>query len=773
MFLRYILIFCLLFLYIYSSAQEERRDIKYTLSLPNKDELPDAKEYILNAIENYNQNKYTNQPVHNYEFYRKTSVDIVVHKDSVGSQIDRVRNSNDLISKYLIRPFGFCFEHVKPNPDSDMKSVTILLFEDHKSVFTNKLQSKKPRIIQTSTDNGIFQVLGHKNIQSFLDEAFGDIDLFKYNSNVMLLSFKGPLNEANTEIYTYKFTGQKKIIGEEECVEIVFYSKHMQENAFSGYLYITPGDNPRLVEAEFMFNNPENTNFLRKVAIRHRFGEKENLIIPVEKENTLQIGSDNKGTIVASRKDLYFNYSFKPVSAEQKTGRSQSRDSRKNDPSFWEQIRPIPLTASQIQLDSLKLAADEDKSFRRLESMIRLVLSGSISIADEKADIGPLTHFISHNDMEGLRLRVGGNTTINLSNHFQLGGYAAYGTKDQTLKYQANIAYSLLPKSKYLWEYPKKVISFAYASDLNIPGQDVLLMNRDHFAQSFAHTPTDNMSHQQVALLAFESENSHNFTYKIAGKFTYDRPMGVVKYIQVRNDNDTTVINHITSSELQVSVRYAPGEKFFQRKERRTAIRRASFEFDFTHRIGIKRIFDSDNSYQVSNFNIFKRFSFDKNIGQIDTYFSGGKIWGQVPFPLLFIPEGNQSYVFSHNAYNCMNFYEFVTDRFVSTSINTTLNWTPIRLFLENDKMKICLGAKMIYGPLSERNNPETHPELFMFNNGIRALGNVPYAEASIGIANIFKVLRVDYARRLTYTSDIYGEDITKGTILFSGSFSF
>ncbi|PXV58946.1 hypothetical protein CLV62_14022 [Dysgonomonas alginatilytica] len=773
MLLRYFLILCLLLFYTYSSAQEERRDIKYTLSLPNKDSLPDAKDYILNIIENHHQNKYTNQPVYNYEFYRKTSVDIVVHKDSVDSQIERIRNGNDLISKYLIRPFGFCFEHVKPNGDSEMKAATILLFEDHKSVFTNKLQSKNPSIIQTSTDNGIFQVLGHKNILSFLDEAFGDIDLFKYNSNVMLLSFKGPLNKENTEMYSYKLSGHKKLIGKDECIEIVFYSKDMQENAFSGYLYITSDDNPRLVEAEFMFNNPENINFLRKVAFRHKFSEKEAKIIPVEKENILQIGSDNKGTIVASRKDIYFNYSFKPLSAEQKTGRIQSKDNKKNDPVFWEQLRPIPLTASQMQLDTLKLAADRDKSFRRLESMIRLGLSGSLSIADGKADIGPLPHFVSYNDMEGLRVRVGGNTTINLSDRFQLGGYAAYGTKDQDLKYQANLAYSLLPKSKYLWEYPKKVIAFAYASDLNIPGQDVLLMNRDHFAQSFAHTPTDNMSHQQVALLSFESENSHNFTYKIAGKFTYDQPMGVVKYIQVRNNNDTTVINSITSSELQFSVRYAPGEKFFQRKERRTAIRRASIEFDFTHRIGIKRIFDSNHSYQVSNFNIFKRFSFDKNIGQIDTYLSGGKIWGQVSFPLLFIPEGNQSYVFSPTAYNCMNFYEFVTDRFISTSINTTLNWTPIRLFLENDKMKICLGAKMIYGPLSERNNPATHPELFMFNNGIRALGDVPYAEASIGIANIFKVLRIDYARRLTYTSGLDGEDITRGSILFSGSFSF
>lgn len=122
-----------------------------------------------------------------------------------------------------------------------------------------------------------------------------------------------------------------------------------------------------------------------------------------------------------------------------------------------------------------------------------------------------------------------------------------------------------------------------------------------------------------------------------------------------------------------------------------------------------------------------------------------------------------------------MNFYEFATDRFVSGSVNTTFDWSPIRLFNKDNNIKIGIGSKIIYGPLSRANDPTYHSDLFVFNNGITPLGNTPYAEVNIGLSNIFNMLRIDYARRLTYTStdNTEGNPITNGSILFSGSFSF
>lgn len=779
MHLRYLLILCLLLSSLFIEAQEAEKSkqiIKGIQNLSEKDSLPDARDMVLKIIEGYNEHSYKAEPFYYYNLYRKTSVDVVVHKDSVESKVEKIRNRSDLISKLIIRPFDFSLQYARPNGESDEANITVLLFEDYKSVFADNINKKRGEITEGTQNRGIFETIGHKNISSFLDEIFGDISLFKETSNIMLLIFKGPLNKSNINTYTYKLLGQTQIDGQ-TCNTIAFFCKNLKENAFAGNLYISTDENPKLIKAQFTFNNRNSANFLKDILLNQSFSSDDSIIIPTKKESILLLGDDAKRMMVAKRTDIFINYAFEKPDQTLIWKTKQEKNYFRRDSSFWSAVRPIPLTDSQMQIDNLELAADSSKRFKRLEREISLVLSGSYSLGgvNGKVELAPLTHFISYNDMEGLRLRVGGNTTIRFSDQFQLGGYLAYGTKDERLKYQTNLVYSLTPKQKYLWEYPKNVISFTYASDLNIPGQDVLVMNRDHFAQSFSHTPTNNMSLQRVGLLTVESENSHNLSYKIGGKITYDRPMGVVQYMTAVSPTDTIITNNITSSDLIFSVRFAPGERFIQRKEKRTAIRRAAFELDVSYRKGIKGLFGADYGYNVVNFDLFKRFDLTRNIAQIDTYISGGKIWGRVPFPLLFIPEGNQSYVFNSRAYNCMNFYEFATDRFLAGGFNATFDWSPIRLFKKENKIKICVGSKMIYGPLSENNDPDYHSDLFIFNNGIKPLGTTPYAEFNIGLANIFNVLRIDYARRLTYTnsSNAEGNPITNGTLLFSGSFSF
>ncbi len=778
-YLHCLLMLSFLLLCFFGTAQEtsnSKQIVKSIQNLSGRDNLPDARDIVLKMMEQYDKNSYNKNPFYYYNLYRKTSVDVVVHKDSIEAQIFRLRNSSDIISQYLIRPFDFCYEYARPNGESDETNVTILLFEDYKSVYADNLNKKKGEITHASRKDGIFETIGHKNISSFLDEVFGDINLFQKTSNIMLLAFKVPLNKENIDIYSYKLLGQKVIDGN-RCNQIAFYCENIKENAFAGNIYVTVGENPKLVEAQFTFNNRNSAIFLKDILLTHSFGTKESSIIPTKTESILLLGDEKKRMMAVKRTDMFLNYTFDmpPHPLAWKTG--HDKDYFRVDPSYWTTVRPIPLTDAQMQIKHLELAADSSSRFKRLEREISFAMYGSYSLGkvNGKVELAPLTHFISYNDMEGLRLRIGGNSTIKFSDRLQLGGYLAYGTKDTKFKYQTNLIYSLSPKQKFLWEYPKNLISFTYASDLNIPGQDLLVMNRDHFAQSFSHTPTNNMSLQRIGLLTYESENSHNVSYKIGGKITYDKPIGIVTYMAAPTPADTIAVDHIVSSDLIFSVRFAPGERFIQRQEKRTAIRRASFEVNASYRKGIKGLFGADYGYDVVNFDLFKRFDLARNLAQIDTYVAGGKMWGSVPFPLLFIPEGNQSYVFNSKAYNTMNFYEFATDKFVSASIKATINWSPIRLFNKNNKIKMCLGSKMIYGPLSEQNDPTYHPDLFIFNNGIKPLGNTPYTEVNIGLANIFSVLRIDYARRLTYTSsdNVSGNPITNGTILLSGSFAF
>lgn len=762
-------------------AQNETKDrqlIESFRSLSEKDNLPDARDIVLQVIRSQSNTNYLKKPYYYYNHYQKTFVNIIEEKDTIVSEKSPIAPSKkkQLLSRYLIQPFDFILDYARPGNETDQENITILLFEDYESFYADNLKKKKGEVIKATQSNGIFQTIGFQNIDSFLDEVFGSTDLFKENNDIMLLPFKGPLSESNINLYTYKLLGKVSINGI-PCYEIGFYCKDMRQNAFAGKLYITENNSHALMEARFTFNNPQSVNYLNDILFQHSYGIIDSTIVPVNKENTLFIGNSRSRVMAANRTDVFYDYDFDKSAQNLKWGISREKDYFKRDSSYWKAIRPIPLTEAQSEIYNLAKAADHSRKYRRLEREITLGLSNAYSLGGVNGtfQLTPLTHFVSYNQMEGVRLRVGGNTTTKVSDQVQVAGYLAYGMKDEKFKHQLNVAYSLVPKQESLWEYPQKLFSFTYASDLNIPGQDMLDMMRDNLFQSFTRTPTNNMSLQRIGLLTFASENSHNLSYKIGGKITYDRPMGVVQYLKAVSPTDTTVVNNITTTDLILSLRFAPGERFIQVKQNRVAIRRAIVEIDATYRKGLKGLFGANYNYHVVNLNLFKRFSLPSNSGQVDAYLSGGKIWGRVPFPLLFIPEGNQSYVFSGTAYNNMNFYEFATDRFVSTTINTTLNWSPIQLFDKKNKIKLCLGGKVLYGPLSEEYNPENNKDLFVFNNGITPLGNKPYAEVNIGLAGIFNILRIDYVRRLSYTSSnkTEGNPITDGRILLSGSISF
>ena len=57
-----------------------------------------------------------------------------------------------------------------------------------------------------------------------------------------------------------------------------------------------------------------------------------------------------------------------------------------------------------------------------------------------------------------------------------------------------------------------------------------------------------------------------------------------------------------------------------------------------------------------------------------------------------------------------------------------------------------------IVDTLLKKNNPKNGGDgLYLFPKGSYTLGKAPYMEASVGVENIFKFLRVDYVWRLNY----------------------
>jgi hypothetical protein len=95
-----------------------------------------------------------------------------------------------------------------------------------------------------------------------------------------------------------------------------------------------------------------------------------------------------------------------------------------------------------------------------------------------------------------------------------------------------------------------------------------------------------------------------------------------------------------------------------------------------------------------------------------------------------------------------MNYYEFVSDQFVSLSVfhhfeGLFLNKIPL---LRKLKWREVVTIKSVWGTVNEDNR-----RTLLFPTSLSALNKGPYAEASVGVENIFKVFRIDAFWRLNY----------------------
>ena len=106
-----------------------------------------------------------------------------------------------------------------------------------------------------------------------------------------------------------------------------------------------------------------------------------------------------------------------------------------------------------------------------------------------------------------------------------------------------------------------------------------------------------------------------------------------------------------------------------------------------------------------------------------------------------------------------MNYMEFVSDRYIQALFDYNFNgyiFNRIPLLRQLGWREL-FSVKALWGRLSQTNTPTDSnglPRFVLDADGcprIYTLNEGPYIESNVGIDNIFRVLRVDYVRRLSY----------------------
>jgi hypothetical protein len=253
------------------------------------------------------------------------------------------------------------------------------------------------------------------------------------------------------------------------------------------------------------------------------------------------------------------------------------------------------------------------------------------------------------------------------------------------------------------------------------------------------------------------NEFENHFSFLLGYSLTRQAPYGNLQFISSDTEPAGAGVDYLNISELYLNLRYAPNESFYQGKLYRSSFpnRYPVIQLKLS---GGSGLIGNDYDYFRMQFNISRRY-YLSILGYTDLSFEAGKIFGQVPYPLLFMHRANQTYAYQKYSYNLMNFLEFVSDRYVSLNIDHSfngffLNKVPL---VKKLKLRELVTCKVLYGKLNDSNNPLSSGNLLQLpvdshgNPLTYTLDRMPYIEGSIGLSNIFRIFRVDLVRRFTY----------------------
>ena len=448
----------------------------------------------------------------------------------------------------------------------------------------------------------------------------------------------------------------------------------------------------------------------------------------------------------SSNKDFLVNKPHHPRFYE--TTIELDEEARIQPKGYWEKHRHDSLTETEknvyMMIDTLKTIP----VVKTFTDVVKTAFSGYLKVG--KFDLGPYVRSFANNEVEGIRLGIGARTNIDFSDKWIFQVYGAYGFKDERWKYLASVDYivSRKPWTKLGLERRR------YMDQVWLLNDDV-----ENSSAFFAFAQFGNITRPFDHIentINFETQIRNGLIQKVTFKQQDFSPLFPFQYYKDPGNNESEIGSGFSTSEISFETRFAKDEIFIQNDNNRISLgttKWPAFTIRYTH--GFKNFLGSDFNYDKVNFNVSQ--SLKMGFFGVSRYsISGGYIFSQLPYPLLKSHIGNESPFYTPVAYNLMDFFEFVSDRYISLSYQHSfegfiLNRIPL---LKKLKWRLVGNANILYGALRDENLNVALPEFD--ENGVeipafKTLGSTPYIELGYGIENIFKIIRVDAFHRITY----------------------
>lgn len=688
----------------------------------------------------------------------------------------------------IFKQMPFLVDQVEVDPVTHRLILPLVMEETvTRHLWRQQPSEEQKTLVMGHRSSGINDLLSvGEGLGAIMQSFFGAVNIHDEDINLLEKRFISPIaSRGAISFYQYYIMDTLQVEGD-SCIHLTFVPQNSQDFGFSGHLYVVKDSTWQVKRCRMTLPQKTGVNFVEGIDILQDFQRQSDgrwaLVTDDFRVNLSLV--DMLQSVQVQRITRYSDHSTRPLEASLFEVRQSADplDAPVQDADFWNHHRPLPLTDKEKGMDSFVDNVKQMPGFRYIIFAVRALVENFIETGSEdrpsKFDIGPVNTFVSTNYIDGLRLRLSGKTTAAFNPHLFFKGYVAYGFKDARPKYKAEVEYSFAKKKRLPFEFPRRSIAFSHQYDVMAPADKYLVTDKDNMFLSLKANTVDQMSFIRRNALTFVYEADNTFSTTLELRHTDDKPVGRLSYIRQGGLGES--VHRLTTAEASLTLRYAPGEKFVNSKQGRLPVNRNASVFCLSHTVGLDGVLGSSYHYHITEASVYKRFWLS-SWGRVNAMLKGGMVWNLVPFPLLLSPAANQSFIIQNNHFHMMNNMEFLNDRYASLDLTVELNGVLLNRIplLKHLKWREVFGVNVLYGGLSDKNNPYLHPtddRLFLFpqrdgqTTSFIMDADTPYVEYHVGLHNVFKILRIEYWRRLTY---LHLPDASKHGVRMALQFKF
>ncbi|KAI9451710.1 hypothetical protein F5148DRAFT_1289969 [Russula earlei] len=648
-----------------------------------------------------------------YELYSKQELDL--------NNVDR-----SSFSKHkALRPFAFILNNIDSNSEAK-PFLPVFLTENLSDYYYQPKPYKVREEIKASETNGI----KNETVLQFIGGVNQRVNIYEDYITLFNKDFISPISASGDKYYLYK-GADTQIINKEKYFHLLFKPKQEGSNTFTGDCWIHSGT-WAIQKISITASATADINFVNRLSIVQEFARDRDSIWLFLKDKFVVDMSPlpkEKVTFIGRKTSTYKNVRFNQPDIEARLALNKKpeelliADSAKmHTREFWKDKRHEELTRNERNVITMIDTLKSMPLFNHYKHMAEFIVDGHKKLG--KIEIGPWFKWFSSNQLEKVRLRFDIGTTEKFNEYLRLYGYLAYGFGDKRLKGKAGFTYRI-DKAKswtigaaYTDDLDNGHVRFNDDEDVTIDNLFSRLIRKRNIPQKFLGIKEYKMS--------IGKEWPNNFSAQVTFNRTdYNVYNPLPDSVHLSIDG-----NGINNSAFDLKLRYAPGE------------RKVHYIKAFPH------IFGSEYSYTKLSGMLTQSFHLP-HLGHVDYMLYGGKLFGnQIPFMLLEIHPGNETFYYNKQSFNLMNRFEYMSDQYAGFNIEHNFEKKLFNLlpFMRKTKMRQFWNVKTVWGDVT----PETRRfNLMEYRDYYKSLKSGFYTEIGTGVDNIWKVFRVDFVWRV------------------------